>query len=172
MSLARADRRLELSADRRARKIIKHLTEDTTMESSLLWTTLGVTLILLSSGCRQEVPKAPPTPTTAAPITSATPKPSPETDMTAPSAPSASASDIGSNTGRSAEDALITGKVRAELLKASDGKSIEIDVETQNGVVHLTGFARSNSDIDSALEIAKRVEGVKDVQQKLVVKPS
>jgi hyperosmotically inducible protein len=57
------------------------------------------------------------------------------------------------------------------VLKASDGKSIDINIDTQDGVVHLTGFAPSNSDIDSAVEIARRVEGVKDVRHKLAVKP-
>ena len=123
------------------------------MASSRLWQGVAVALALFSLGCRQEVPKppaTPPTPTTSAPSASAPATPKPE------------------NT----EDAIITGKVKAELLKASDGKNVEIDVQTQNGVVSLSGFARSNSDVDSAVEIAKKVEGVKDVKHKLAVKPS
>jgi hyperosmotically inducible protein len=130
------------------------------------------------------VPKAPPAPptpktvapspsapTTSAPTTLAPGVPSATAETPTPAA-SASAPGISSKAGGSAEDAIITGRVKAELLKATDGKSIDINVDTQNGVVHLTGFARSNSDIDSALEIARRVEGVKDVRHKLAVKPS
>jgi hyperosmotically inducible protein len=123
------------------------------MVSSRLSQGFIVALALFNLGCRQEVPKpprTPPTPTTSAPSVSTTASPKPE------------------NT----EDAIVTGKVKAELLKASDGKNVEIDVQTQNGVVSLTGFARSNSDIDSAVEIAKKVEGVKGVKHKLAVKPS
>ena len=137
------------------------------MASSPLWPSLAAALALFNLGCRQETPQAPPTPTT-----SAAPTRSPEMVTSPAAAPSAPVSAIGGTTGKSAEDAIITGKVKAELLKATDGKAIEIDVETQNGVVRLTGFARSNSDIDSALEVAKRVEGVKNVEHKLAVKPS
>jgi hyperosmotically inducible protein len=145
--------------------------EGLTMIASRVRTSLGVTLALFSLGCRQEVPKAPPappTPTTSAPLAApvpAAPAPAAPAPGAAGPAPSASVP------ARSAEDALVTGRVKAELLKASDGRNIEIDVETQNGVVRLTGFARSNSDIDSALETARKVEGVKDVQHKLAVKP-
>jgi len=135
------------------------------MTSSPFWPSLAAALALFSLGCRQETPQAPATPTTSA-------APTPGTAASPGAAPSTATSGISGPTGSSAEDAIITGKVKAELLKATDGKAIEIDVETQNGLVRLTGFARSNSDIDSALEVAKRVEGVKNVEHKLAVKPS
>ena len=137
------------------------------MASSPLWPSLAAALALFSLGCRQEMPQAPPTPTT-----STAPTRSSEMATSPAAAPSAPASGIGGTTGKGAEDAIITGKVKADLLKATDGKAIEIDVETHNGVVRLTGFARSNSDIDTAVEVAKRVEGVKNVEHKLAVKPS
>ena len=142
------------------------------MPSPFLRAGLGVVLTLAALGCRQELPNAPPAPpipTTSAPTTS--PASAPATSTSQSPAPSASAPDPSTSTGGSVADVVITGRVKAELLKASDGKNVEINVETQNGVVRLTGVARSNSDIDSAVEIARRVEGVKEVQHKLMVKP-
>jgi hypothetical protein len=149
------------------------------MTLSPIRTSLGVALTLFNLGCRQEMPKAPPsspTPTTGAPAASAPPAgalagSSPATSASPAATSSASAPAVSSRTGASAQDAIITGRVKAEVLKASDGKSIDINIDTQDGVVHLTGFAPSNSDIDSAVEIARRVEGVKDVRHKLAVKP-
>jgi hypothetical protein len=151
---------------------------DTAMAFSPLQTSLGIALTLFNLGCRQEIPKAPPSspiPTTRTPAASVPPPAvvaggSP-TSARSGATSSAAAPPIGSRTGGSAQDAIITGRVKAEVLKASDGKSIDINVDTQNGVVRLTGFAPSNSDIDRAVEIAKRVEGVKDVQHTLTVKP-
>jgi hyperosmotically inducible protein len=45
-------------------------------------------------------------------------------------------------------------------------------VETTNGVVHLTGDVKSKAEADKAIEIAKKVDGVKKVKSDLVVKPS
>ena len=131
---------------------------------------LLVPLALFVFGCRQEQPKAPPTPPipkTAEPSRSA-PVP------TATSAP-VSAAPATIDAGRRSEtidDATVTARVKAELLKDSDGKLIDIDVASRQGVVQLSGSVPSHGDIDRAIAVAKRVEGVKEVQNKLTLKQS
>jgi len=68
------------------------------------------------------------------------------------------------------DDAVITTKVKAAVLKESSLKSAEINVETSKGTVQLSGFVRSQADIDKAVEVAKGVKGVKSVKNDMVVK--
>ena len=72
----------------------------------------------------------------------------------------------------SVEDAVITGKVRAAVLNTEEVKATQIDVETRNGVVHLSGVVQTNADRDRAVHLARQVEGVKDVQAALKVQSS
>lgn len=69
-----------------------------------------------------------------------------------------------------AGDALITTKVKAQLLKEASLKSAEINVETFKGIVQLSGFVRSRADINKATKVAKRVKGVKSVKNDMILK--
>jgi osmotically-inducible protein OsmY len=73
-------------------------------------------------------------------------------------------------TGEYFDDAVISTKVRAELLNEPTLKSNEISVETFKGVVQLSGFVRSRADIDKAVEVARGVPGVKSVKNDMLVK--
>jgi hyperosmotically inducible protein len=127
-------------------------------------------IVFTGLGCRQESPGAPP----AAP----TPKTSSAPSDPIAAAPATAAqnektnSDPGITTGSNVEDAVVTGKVRAALLGNEDVRATEINVETQKGVVQLSGVVQTNSDLDRAVYLAKQVEGVKEVQNRLRVKPS
>ncbi len=68
------------------------------------------------------------------------------------------------------DDAVITTKVKAAVLKEPSLKSAEINVETYKGIVQLTGFVRSRTDINKAVEVAKGVKGVKSVKNDMIVK--
>ena len=72
--------------------------------------------------------------------------------------------------GAYADDAVITTKVKAAILKASSLKSAEINVETYQGIVQLTGFVSSKAAIKKAVKIARSVKGVKSVKNDMVVK--
>jgi osmotically-inducible protein OsmY len=48
-------------------------------------------------------------------------------------------------------------------------KSAEINVETAKGMVQLSGFVRSRSDINKAADIAKGVKGVKSVKNDMIL---
>ena len=60
-------------------------------------------------------------------------------------------------------DTWITTKVKAKLAATDDVKSLDVSVDTVNGVVHLTGDVHSNTERDKALSAARSIEGVKDV---------
>ncbi len=69
------------------------------------------------------------------------------------------------------DDSLVTGKVKAALMDAADVKSLQINVETHDGVVQLAGFVASAAMKDKAGRITAGIEGVKGVENVLVVRP-
>ena len=73
-------------------------------------------------------------------------------------------------TGEYIDDSVITTKVKHALLHTDGLKSGEINVETFKGVVQLSGFIRSQADIDLAQEVARGVNGVKSVKNDMRVK--
>lgn len=60
-------------------------------------------------------------------------------------------------------DEIISARVRSRLIGSSSVKSININVETYNGVVYLMGIARSPDELRKAAEEASVVGGVKQV---------
>lgn len=68
-----------------------------------------------------------------------------------------------SGTGEYIDDTVITTKVKTAIFNESTLKSSEINVETYKGVVQLSGFVNSREDIDTAVRVARSVEGVKSV---------
>jgi hyperosmotically inducible protein len=72
--------------------------------------------------------------------------------------------------GTKLDDTVMTGKVKAALMDASNVKSGQINVETKAGVVQLSGFVDSAAMKDKAGTVAAGVSGVKEVQNVLVVR--
>jgi len=70
----------------------------------------------------------------------------------------------------SSEDASITASVAAGLIKDPDLSALKIDVDTKKGVVSLYGPAPSEAARMRATAIAKGVNGVSGVENKLTVK--
>jgi hyperosmotically inducible protein len=73
--------------------------------------------------------------------------------------------------GTKLDDSVLTGKVKAALMDAADVKSMQINVETHGGVTQLAGFVTSEKMKEKAGKIAGDVNGVKSVENVLVVKP-
>lgn len=65
------------------------------------------------------------------------------------------------------DDAWITTKVKAMLLKDSGLAGLKVDVDTKDGVVTLSGHAKSGQQIDQAVRIASGIKGVKEVRNEL-----
>ena len=74
------------------------------------------------------------------------------------------------STGEYIDDAVITAKVKAAVLKEASLKSLEIKVETYKGTVQLSGFVRSKADIKKATRLAARIKGVKSVKNDMILK--
>ncbi|WP_058912135.1 molecular chaperone OsmY [Entomohabitans teleogrylli] len=68
------------------------------------------------------------------------------------------------------DDSAITAKVKAALVDDKDIKSTDISVKTDNKVVTLSGFVESQAQAEKAVTVAKGVEGVTSVSDKLHVK--
>ncbi|MGJ0515519.1 MAG: BON domain-containing protein [Methylomicrobium sp.] len=68
------------------------------------------------------------------------------------------------------DDSVITTKVKTAIFNEPGLDSAEISVETYQGVVQLSGFVESQSDISRAVEVAQRVEGVKSVKNDMRLK--
>lgn len=68
------------------------------------------------------------------------------------------------------DDATVTAKVKAQLLEDESVKGLEVDVDTHDGTVLLSGLVRNPAHITQAEKIARNVEGVKDVKNELKIK--
>ncbi len=69
------------------------------------------------------------------------------------------------------DDAAITTSVKARFV---DNKLVDagaIKVETLNGTVMLSGFAKNSTERSTAEEIAAKVKGVKSVKNEIAVRP-
>ena len=73
-------------------------------------------------------------------------------------------------TGAYIDDSVITTKVKTAILTDSALKVNEINVETFKGVVQLSGFVRSQADIDKAVHVARAVPGVTSVKNDMRLK--
>lgn len=72
--------------------------------------------------------------------------------------------------GEYVDDAAITTAVKGKFLSQKGLDSLDISVETTNGVVVLTGAVDSEAQISLAENAAKQVNGVKKIVNKLTVK--
>jgi len=74
------------------------------------------------------------------------------------------------STGQSIDDSGITSKVNTALVKSEQTKAGDIKVQTESGVVQLSGFVDSQAQKDAAGKVAQSVAGVKSVKNNLRVK--
>ena len=65
--------------------------------------------------------------------------------------------------GAKIDDSVITTKVKAEFINDPIIKSFDIGVVTRDGEVQLSGFVEDQIQVDRAIEVARGVEGVKNV---------
>ncbi|HEY5756356.1 MAG TPA: BON domain-containing protein [Steroidobacter sp.] len=72
-----------------------------------------------------------------------------------------------SEVGRVIDDSVITSKVKAALVADSVTKAHQINVETRQGEVLLSGFVDSKEARSRAADLARKVEGVHAVKNSL-----
>jgi hyperosmotically inducible protein len=68
------------------------------------------------------------------------------------------------------DDTEITAKVKAAIFAEPGLKTLQISVDTVNGIVTISGSVDSQSVSNRAKELASAVAGVTDVENRLVVK--
>ncbi len=73
-------------------------------------------------------------------------------------------------TGVVLEDSAITAKVKAAILGEPGLKSLDINVDTVNGVVTLAGKVESQANSDKANQIAGAVAEIKQVRNQLEIR--
>lgn len=85
------------------------------------------------------------------------------TDTRAPAPPPISV-------GTELDDGIITGRVKSALLADPEIKSFDLKVETRSGEVMLSGFVANQTQVDRAMSVARGVQGVKIVTNKMSLK--
>ena len=74
------------------------------------------------------------------------------------------------STGGYVDDSTITAKIKTDLAQDSRVSATDVHVKTYKGVVDLSGFVNSKSEISEAGRVARLVDGVKSVHDNLIVK--
>ena len=85
------------------------------------------------------------------------------------------ATDEGSSrgAGQFIDDSALTARVKSALaVDAGAETAANVNVTTYRGVVQLSGFVDSERDVQQAAAVARKVEGVRSVENALRVAPS
>ncbi len=69
------------------------------------------------------------------------------------------------------DDATITTQIKSRFVENKAVDAASIKVETLNGTVMLSGFAKSSTEKATAETIARGVNGVKSVRNEIAVRP-
>lgn len=70
-----------------------------------------------------------------------------------------------------ASDTAITTDVKAKMAADRTVAATSVNVETMQGTVQLSGFAKSQAEKDRAAELARSAKGVRNVRNDIVVRP-
>ena len=69
------------------------------------------------------------------------------------------------------DDTAITTKVKSKFIESKTVDATSISVETLNGTVMLSGFAKDSEEKTRAGQLARDVEGVNSVKNEIAVRP-
>jgi osmotically-inducible protein OsmY len=69
------------------------------------------------------------------------------------------------------DDAAITTRIKARFVENRDVGATSIKVETLNGTVMLSGFAKNATEKSTAEKIARETNGVRSVRNEILVRP-
>jgi osmotically-inducible protein OsmY len=77
----------------------------------------------------------------------------------------------GTSLGQGFDDSRIDATLRARLIGDRDVKAGQFKASVSKGVVYLIGVARSESDLNAAIDIARSISGVDKVVSHVLVNP-
>ena len=69
------------------------------------------------------------------------------------------------------DDAAVTTAVKAKMAEDKSVAATSISVETLNGTVQLSGFAKTQAEKNQAEAIARNTKNVREVRNSIVVRP-
>ena len=72
--------------------------------------------------------------------------------------------------GNTVDDGIVTAKVKSALLADPDVKSFDIAIVTRKGEVQLSGYVDNQAQVNRAIDIARRTEGVQNVNNEMIIK--
>lgn len=72
--------------------------------------------------------------------------------------------------GQDVNDAVLSSKIKAKLIQTKDIRSTNIDVDTNNNIVTLTGIVGSEAERQKALYVVQQVAGNRQIINNLMVK--
>jgi hyperosmotically inducible protein len=78
----------------------------------------------------------------------------------------------GKSVGETIDDATITAQVKTKLLNDPDVGGLRIDVDTSKGLVTLSGVVKTRAEAEKAVQLARSVNGVRDVRSTLQIVPT
>ena len=93
-----------------------------------------------------------------------------DTQKTESSVMAPAAKSVTTSVGTEIDDGVVTAKVKSALLADPDVKSFDLKVETRKGEVMLSGFVGNLAQAERAIVVARGVEGVKVVTNKMDLK--
>ena len=99
-----------------------------------------------------------------------TPAGTTSTTSTTTVSPTPAASQAVTRAGDAIADTAITAKVKTAFLADADVKGLQVEVDTRDGVVTLSGALDKAANVERAATLAKGIEGVKSVDNRLTVK--
>jgi osmotically-inducible protein OsmY len=73
------------------------------------------------------------------------------------------------STGAFIDDSSITARVKASFVKDDTVKAFDVNVDTYNGVVQLSGFVDTAQQKTRAEEIARATNGVREVKNQIQI---
>lgn len=72
--------------------------------------------------------------------------------------------------GQFIDDATVTTRVKSRFAQDDQVSAMNINVETSNGVVQLSGYAGSEAEKSRAAQIAREVPDVRDVKNNITIR--
>lgn len=126
------------------------------------------------SGCNRDADKLDTSkaPDTTSPPAAAPATPPADTTATPPSMTTPPSDSTERSAGQTVDDAGVTAKVKAALIAESGVDGTKINVDTFNGRVTLKGEVPNKGQVDKASQVARGIEGVKEVDNRLTAPSS
>lgn len=76
----------------------------------------------------------------------------------------------GSTASAKVDDASLVARIKSNMLRSSEVEGLDVNVDVKDGVVTLSGTADTQAEKASAEKIAKAADGVKRVDNRIVIK--